>query len=100
LYLCPDSQSKIQRIIIDQTHPLRETAIKFLEFRIKVTDWCDRLEIPLLNRASKSDTFNATPPPDKPELSKEWDWINQEIPLAEDMDLSTDVFDVFSTEND
>jgi hypothetical protein len=136
LWLCADAQSKIQRIIVDGRHPHRFTALKFLEFRFKVLEWCGKLAIPLYPRATKADTFNKRyytagqalhPPPaaavcgkpqgikpflssfaqscpckhgrdfapfvnnncDYPELSKDWDWINQEFPLVEGLDLST-----------
>ena len=87
LYLCDIAQSKIQRIIIDRYHPLNNIAIDFLHFRFKVKEYCKRYKIPLYVRASKIDTFNESY--NKPELSDEWDWFNQSIPITEDLDLST-----------
>ena len=87
LYLCDIAQSKLQRIIVDRSHPLRNIAISFLDFRFKVMDCCNRIDIPLYARASKSDTFNK--PHNEPELTKEWDWINQAVPLTESLDLTT-----------
>jgi hypothetical protein len=54
---------------------------------IFVLEWCGKLAIPLYPRATKADTFNNNC--GYPELSKDWDWINQEFPLVEGLDLST-----------
>ena len=86
LYLCPEAQSALQRIIIDKTHPQRTTAVQFLSFRLQALGWCDKYNILLKPRATKEETFSDN---NIPELSKEWDWLNQEFPLTSDLDLST-----------
>jgi len=86
LYLCSEAQSYLQRIIIDTTDPRRPLALQFLTLRIKILDCCYKYHVPLKPRATKEETFAVN---EIPELSKDWDWFNQEFPLTEDIDLST-----------
>ena len=86
LYLCPEAQSALQRIIIDKAHPQRPLALRLLTLRIKILDYCNKYHIPLKSRATKEETFTVN---EIPELSKDWDWLNQEFPITNDLDLST-----------
>ena len=86
LWLCDLANSKLQRIIIDKSHPLRETALSYMDFRFKVMTFFHEVNVPLISRASKDETFNPTN--NSPELSNEWDWLNQDLPILKGVDLS------------
>ena len=93
LWLCSTANSKLQRIIIDKSHPLRQTALDFIDLRFKIMTFFQECNIPLKARATMEETYSKN---DIPELSEEWDWINQDFPITKDIDLSTFRIEAFS----
>jgi len=93
LWLCSTANSKLQRIIIDKSNTLRQTALDFIDFRFKIMTFFKECNIPLKQRATKEETFSKN---SIPELSEEWDWINQDFPITNDIDISTFHIEAFA----